>query len=142
MTMPILFAGCLAVAAAAPASANANDRAAVQDPPGRVGVEQPAGVGFDDRGSKRDTTHPMYGSTYADLDAPGRTPDPAAHIPSPTEPAATRDEPTVTPPQQGGDVRTSFQGQTASGSNTSHGITDTALGTDLGYGTGTEQPSR
>jgi hypothetical protein len=125
-------------ALAAPASAK-EKRApgSVQDPPGAVRVDQPAGVGFSERGTQHDSTHPMYGPTYGDIQAEGQTPVEKPIVIG-AEPAwisgANESKRDLVP---GRDVRTSFDEPNATVS-TGTGITDTAHGTDLGYGTGTE----
>ncbi|HEX9288472.1 MAG TPA: hypothetical protein VF904_03025 [Anaeromyxobacteraceae bacterium] len=144
--------GTLAFAAAARAGDEKSPRN-VQDPPGRVSVDQPAGVAFDDRDTERDTTDPMHGSTYGDLRkarvmevvtteqspaAVRRTAEasgPAATAPAPTQVSR---QPSSAQPQPGRDVRASQDEPT----RTLTGTPDTSLGTDIGYGTGTEPETR
>jgi hypothetical protein len=88
-------AGALALAVMfSPAATAAQARsgpAAVQDPPGRIAVDQPAAVTFSDRDTPRDTTDPMHGKVYADLRAAGRTPagQPRTIVTPPDSPAAS-----------------------------------------------------
>ena len=130
-------------------AASATDPAKIQDPPGSVGVDQPAGVSTSERNTERDTTDTLNGGGQTDVIVGKR----AARRPSGPTIRAAQARGTV---QQGTEARASFEERTrppasnmtpatragdAAPGNTSD---STTLGTDLGYGTGTEpiSPSR
>ena len=129
-------------------AASAADPTEVQDPPGKVAVNQPAGVSALERNTERDTTDTLRGGGRTDVIAGKR----AARRPS---------GPSIRPSeargliQQGTEARASFESGSGSGAATptpaaggggasGNASGSTALGTDLGYGTGTEPitPSR
>ncbi len=140
MTTWKLVASAALLAGAASAAEPAN----VQDPPGKVDVDQPAGVSFPDRNTDRDTTDTLRGAGRTDVIDGERAPRRAA---APDIRAAESSSNV----QPGTEARASFEGGTGSatapsaGSATGAGAaasegagSSTSLGTDLGYGTGTE----
>lgn len=135
----LLVAGVLA---AGPALAA--DEARTQDPPGGVGVDQPAGVSAEDRNSERDPTDTLRGGATDAIEGEREGRRAGGVIVQPSEGRGSV--------EQGGEARTSFGG-TGSGASggeaapeadeeagPSESTPSTHLGTDTGYGTGTEPP--
>jgi hypothetical protein len=130
-------------------AASAADPAKIQDPPGSVGVDQPAGVSTPERNTERDTTDTLNGGGQTDVIAGKR----AASRPSGPSIQAGQASGAVQP---GTEARAGFEettqprpanptpatrgGEAEAGSASD----STTLGTDLGYGTATEpnSPSR
>jgi len=126
-------------AALAVGYASATEPADVQDPPGQVGVDQPAGVPFPDRNTERDTTDTLRGEGRTDVIDGER----AGRRASGPDIRAAEARGNVQP---GTETRASFEEGTGSGAandaasgDVSEGASgSTWVGTDLGYGTGTE----
>jgi hypothetical protein len=135
----------LAVGVLAAGQAWAGGEAKIQDPPGAVGVDQPAGVSLEDRHSERDETDTLRGGATDVIEGKraGRRGGGALVRPSQTHATI----------QQGSDARASFGGTGSSAGGADQAATEatqdagasdatrsTFLGTDIGYGTGTESP--
>lgn len=115
--------------------------AETQDPPGGVGVDQPAGVSLEDRHSERDASDTLRGGATDVIEGERARPAGGAIV----KPSRTR-----AAVEQGSDARASFDGTGSSGPGGDQGSTEatedtgsdatqsTFLGTDIGYGTGTE----
>ncbi len=123
-------------------AASAADPTNVQDPPGKVDVDQPAGVALPERNTERDVTDTLRGGGRTDVidgERAGRraaAPDIQAaeargNVQPGTEARASFEEGTASFPAS---ETATAEGGEASGS----ALDSTALGTDLGYGTGTE----
>lgn len=122
----------LALGVLALGQAFASDPKKTQDPPGAVGVDQPAGVSIGDRNTERDTTDTLRGGGRTDV-IDGKRAGRRAAGPSIT-PSEARAQ-----VQAGSEARTSFEGATSeSGTSSNDSGESTSLGTDLGYGTGTD----
>jgi hypothetical protein len=116
----------------------------VQDPPGNVDVDQPAGVSLPERNTERDWTDTLRGGGRTDV-IDGERAGRRALAPD------VRASETYGNVQPGSEARASFDAGTGSGAASAApeggedtGSDSTALGTDLGYGTSTEPtaPSR
>lgn len=139
-TWKLVFSAALLVGAA-----SAAEPATVQDPPGKVDVDQPAGVALPERNTERDATDTLRGGGRTDVIDGERAPRRAAA----PEIRAAESSADVQP---GTEARASFEGGTGSGAassadsvtgagagaEASDSAGSTSLGTDLGYGTGTE----
>lgn len=138
----VASASVLAGAASAPGR--------MQDPPGHIGVDQPAGVSAKERHTVRDVTDTLRGGGRTDVIAGKRAARRASG------PAIVRPSSAHSTVKEGTPARASFGGaesgstavvpQSQSSTGPAHvdGSGSTVLGTDLGYGTGTEPvaPSR
>lgn len=122
----------LAAAALLTGTAFAADPAQVQDPPGHVDVRQPADVALEERNTERDTTDTLRGGRTEVIEAPRETSSAGGVQWREVEPGA--------------EARASFERSesadaTAGAAEPMPGTTysnDTWIGTDLGYGVGTE----
>lgn len=133
----------MAVSALALGQAFASDPKQTQDPPGAVGVDQPAGISVQDRNTERDETDTLRGGGRTDVidgERAGRRAGPSI--------SASEARGEVRP---GSEARASFDGSTAGARpvrpaddvdvSPSDSSESTYLGTDLGYGTGTDAPA-
>ncbi len=132
-------------AALAVGYASATDPANVQDPPGQVGVDQPAGVALPDRNTERDATDTLQGGGRTEVIDGERS---RASAPQP-EFRASESRGDVQP---GTEARASFEAGTrsadaaeeppaATGEDATGTAESTSLGTDLGYGPEREAPA-
>jgi hypothetical protein len=116
----------VAVAVLALGRAQATDPASVQDPPGEVDVDQPAGVSLPERNTDQDTTDTLRGGRTEVIEG------------AQAQPSESRAE--VAP---GTEARAGFEEGAAASTGEANapedGAEPTFLGTDLGYGTGTEE---
>lgn len=127
--------------------ASAADPAKMQDPPGNVGVDQPAGVSARERNTERDATDTLQGGGRTEVISGKR----AARRPAGPQIRPGQARAAV---EQGTEARTGFSGtgsgaaavvpSSPAGSASGTSSESTSLGTDIGYGTGTEpmEPSR
>lgn len=115
----------------------------VQDPPGEVGVRQPAGVTRSDRSTDRDTTDTLRGGGRTEVTRSLR-PDDETSAP---EVSASESRGEAVP---GEEARASFERGAATDRSTEETrlsgedpdtAESTSLGTDTGHGTGTELPA-
>jgi hypothetical protein len=118
--------------------ARAAGPADVQDPPGSVDVNQPADVSLGERDTPRDTTDTLHGARTEVIESEGE-----GAAPGSAGGAQWRE---VAP---GGEARASFDEEQEEAEDPATGAADdrmpgtvysddTLLGTDQGYGTGTE----
>jgi hypothetical protein len=135
--MKTMISGVLAAAALLAGTANAEDVPEVQDPPGQVDVHQPADVALDERNTARDTTDTLRAGSTEVIQA--------------GEGASERAGVRWREVQPGEEARASFAapapnaveeseiGSPAADTMPGTVYSDDAwLGTDLGYGVGTE----
>jgi hypothetical protein len=121
----------IASALLAVGGAQAADPASVQDPPGEVDVRQPAGVSLPERNTPQDATDTLRGGRTEVIEAEraeARPSESRREVAPGAEARAGFEEGTAT----------STQGAAAAGDAPEAGAESTFLGTDVGYGTGTE----
>jgi hypothetical protein len=117
--------------------ASASEPTDVQDPPGKVDVDQPAGVSLPERNTDRDSTDTLRGGSTDVIDGERS---------SQSEVRASESWRHV---EAGTEARASFETETRSGAGAAEDIApsdgaaegtseSTSLGTDTGHGTGTE----